>query len=89
MEQTQEQIDTEISALAPEVVDAIKETPLKDTAVKDRYQEEMQYKIIRDLWHTILEDGWMYVVVWSQPRKGNLLVKCELLTVFITIGKWC
>ena len=78
-ELSQAEIDAEIATLTPKVMEAVKETPLKDTAIKDRYQEEMQYKVIRDLWHCILDDSWMYVVVWSQPRQGKSTCKMRIL----------
>ena len=71
--QTQEEIDQDIAYL---VADAVEAT--KDTSVKDRFQEEMQYKVIRDLWHYILEDYWAYVVVWSPPRLGKSTCKMRI-----------
>jgi hypothetical protein len=71
--QTQEEIDADIASLVADAVLAV-----KDTSVKDRFQDEMKYKVIRDLWHYILEDFWAYVVVWSQPRLGKSTCKMRI-----------
>jgi hypothetical protein len=69
---TQEEIDADIAKLSVEA------SGITDKNLKDRFKEEMEYKVIRDVWHAILDDSWMYVVVWSEPRKGKTTCKMRI-----------
>jgi hypothetical protein len=77
--QTQKEIDEEIAALAVDAIDSLSKSkaPLEPN-IKDRCKEEMQYGPVRQVWHSILEDYWMYVVVWSEPRLGKSTCKMKL-----------
>ena len=63
-EQTQAQIDAEISKLAEEAAST-------GIDVKQRFKEEMQFKVVRDTWAAILHDGWTWGTCWSEPRMGK------------------
>ncbi len=78
---TQEEIDAEIEILVPQVTEAI-----KDVSLKERFREEMKYKVVRDVWHTILDDAWMYVVAWSEPRKGK--TTCKMRIAYTVYHDW-
>ncbi|MGD0071390.1 MAG: hypothetical protein ABSB71_07940 [Candidatus Bathyarchaeia archaeon] len=77
---TQEQIDAEIAKLSEEVATTI------DVNLKQKFKEEMKYKVIRDVWHAILDDSWMYVVVWSEPRKGK--TTCKMRIAYTIYHDW-
>jgi replication-associated recombination protein RarA len=32
-------------------------------------------RVVRDVWHAILEDEWMNIVVWGKPRTGKTTVQ--------------
>ena len=34
--------------------------------------------LVKDIWETILEDGWMWIVVWGQPRTGKSTVALKV-----------
>jgi hypothetical protein len=35
-------------------------------------------QVVRDMWKAILEDSWMNIVVWGQPRVGKTTVQMQL-----------
>jgi hypothetical protein len=38
---------------------------------------EPQPRLIKDVWNAILEDGWMWAVVWGKPRTGKTTVQLK------------
>lgn len=34
-------------------------------------------RLIQDIWHAILEDDWMWIVVWGKPRTGKSTVQMQ------------
>jgi hypothetical protein len=79
--QSQDEINLDIDKLAPAAAEALKEPSLKE-----RFREEMKYKVVRDVWHTILDDAWMYVVAWSEPRKGK--TTCKMRIAYSVYHDW-
>jgi hypothetical protein len=39
--------------------------------------ERNKPRLIKDLWDAILEDGWMWIVVWGKPRSGKSTVQMK------------
>ena len=78
---TQQEINEDIQALAETAANIQKNVDLKA-----QFKREMQYKVIRDVWHAILEDDWMYVVAWSEPRKGK--TTCKMRIAYAVYHDW-
>lgn len=78
-EQTQAEIDAEIAKLAEEAAKT-------GIDVKQRFKEEMEYKIVRDTWKNILFDDWSWGCCWGPPRKGKST--CLLQLAFTVYHDW-
>lgn len=61
---------------------------LNEVNVKIPTKQQMQEKIplMRDIWNTILEDSWMWIVCWGKPRTGKTTV--QLKAAFDVYQDW-
>lgn len=47
---------------------------------------ERQPRLVRDVWHTILDDQWMWMVIWGKQRRGK--TTCALQLAYAVYGDW-
>lgn len=73
LELTQDEIDAEIDQLVPQAIEAVKDCQVGDWNgnVKDRFQSDMQWAIVRVTWKNILNNTWDNGVCWGQSRVGK------------------
>jgi adenosyl cobinamide kinase/adenosyl cobinamide phosphate guanylyltransferase len=41
-------------------------------------QNEEKPQVVKDIWKAILEDDWMWIVVWGKPRSGKSTIQMSL-----------
>jgi hypothetical protein len=72
-ELNQNEIDAEIAELVPIAIEAVKDCKVGDWNgnVKDRFQNDMQWGIVRFTWRNILNNTWANGVCWGQSRVGK------------------
>jgi hypothetical protein len=58
----------------------------KEVKIPSKEQLDKSIPLVRDIWNAILDDAWMWIVVWGQPRTGKTTI--QLKSGFWVYGDW-
>lgn len=61
-------------------------TGMKEVKIPSKEWLAGQIPIVRDIWKAILEDAWMWIVVWGKPRTGKTSI--QLKCGYWVYGDW-
>ena len=59
---------------------------MNDIKIPSKQQMQDKIPLLRDVWNAILNDSWMWIVVWGKPRTGKTTV--QLKTGFDVYQDW-
>ncbi len=81
LELSPEQIAEQIDTMVPIAIEAVKDCKIGDYGgnIKDRFQAEMSFSIVRFTWGNILYNRWAHGACWGQSRTGKSSAVLQLM----------